>query len=583
VQWKRGAHADAVVWLRRAAEAALGAGETERASELNQAAAQLTEQMLDLAPDAQASSRPPENANDVDALLSGALPGRLSAPMLSIPIDVEVEEISHAPVGADTERSMSAASPVTPPPLVSTRGGAAPRPPPAPSALRPPPPPRAARPRPPMPSAPSFVTSAPELDDVLERRRPKSTLAWSPTEAAAQQAATHQAFPRPPSAPPPITGAEPDPEPEFDDTQASITDEAHEQRQPETLVAPPPEAGYSDSDTTALTPGVDDMTLQDSDFPPSAEQEAAQPLTEPPYEPGASRMDSEPTLQDGSLVPAPLPTEAPASAAGPETAKHALPEPVGAEASIGGISLSQVPGLQDLPEDAQHALVASVRLETLMIDEEVTNFGIALVIEGWVTIMPTIADSACAHAQKGEVVFTAGTLPDSIGLRVVSGQDDTLVAVWDSEALEQATQDCPWVADELRVVADRYQALAGVTMGAMGDRLDDSLRALVTDRCQVKTLLPYEVLVERGHTLPGLHIVGGGRIEIIVETEDGTGEVADELGPGDFLFAPQVLGGSPASATARAGAGGALVLFADRMTTHELLVSVPPMLELLAG
>jgi hypothetical protein len=33
---------------------------------------------------------------------------------------------------------------------------------------------------------------------------------------------------------------------------------------------------------------------------------------------------------------------------------------------------------------------------------------------------------------------------------------------------------------------------------------------------------------------------------------------------------------------ARAGAGGALVLYADRMTTHELVVSVPPLLELVA-
>jgi CRP-like cAMP-binding protein len=99
----------------------------------------------------------------------------------------------------------------------------------------------------------------------------------------------------------------------------------------------------------------------------------------------------------------------------------------------------------------------------------------------------------------------------------------------------------------------------------------------------VKTLLPYEVLVECGSTLPGMHIVGGGRIEIIVETDDGIGEVDDELGPGDFLFAPQVLGGAGAPTTARAGKGGALVLFADRMTTHELLVSVPPLLEILAG
>ena len=240
-------------------------------------------------------------------------------------------------------------------------------------------------------------------------------------------------------------------------------------------------------------------------------------------------------------------------------------------------------GLQDLPEDAQRALVLSSDLQTLSVDEEINNFGVALVVEGWVTIMPSIADAACAHATKGDVVFTSGTLGEGISLRVVAGQEGTTVAVWQAEALESATQSCPWVADELRLVADRFQALAGVTMGALGDRLDDALRSLVTDRCDVRTLLPFESLVEKGSPLPGLHIIAGGRVEIIVESVGGGGEVDDELGPGDFLFAPQVLGGAPAPATARAGKSGALVLFADRMTTHELLVSVPPLLEILAG
>jgi hypothetical protein len=33
----------------------------------------------------------------------------------------------------------------------------------------------------------------------------------------------------------------------------------------------------------------------------------------------------------------------------------------------------------------------------------------------------------------------------------------------------------------------------------------------------------------------------------------------------------------------RAGSGGALVLVIDRMAAHELLVSVPPLLEILAS
>jgi signal-transduction protein with cAMP-binding, CBS, and nucleotidyltransferase domain len=139
--------------------------------------------------------------------------------------------------------------------------------------------------------------------------------------------------------------------------------------------------------------------------------------------------------------------------------------------------------------------------------------------------------------------------------------------------------DCPWVVDELKVLADRFQALSGVSMGKMGDHLDDMLRAMVTDRCQVKLFLAGDELVAKGKPVGGMYILGGGQIEIL----DANGGVSEELSPGDFLFAAQILAGGGSPATARAGAGGALVLFADRPTAHELLVSVPPLLEIFAS
>ena len=248
------------------------------------------------------------------------------------------------------------------------------------------------------------------------------------------------------------------------------------------------------------------------------------------------------------------------------------------EASIGGVLLADVAGLQDLPEEAQLELVKQVRIEELGPEEEVSSFAVALVLEGWVNIMPTVADAACARAQRGEVVFTRGTLDERVALRVVSGHDQTRVAVWEEQALTAATADCPWVADELRLVADRYQALAGACMGPMGDRLDDSLRSMVTGKCEVKRLLPGETILEQGRPMSGLYIVGSGRIEVQRE-----GVAAEELGPGEFVFAAEMLGGGAAPATARAGGGGALVLFAERRVAHELMVVVPPLLEILAG
>jgi CRP-like cAMP-binding protein len=105
------------------------------------------------------------------------------------------------------------------------------------------------------------------------------------------------------------------------------------------------------------------------------------------------------------------------------------------------------------------------------------------------------------------------------------------------------------------------------------------LRAAVTDRCEVRILEPAEIIVKEGEPVTGIYIIGAGRIEIV----DGEGEVQDELGPGDFLFSTEVMAAGPAPATARAGPDGTLLLFAGRHVAHELMVSVPPLLEILAG
>jgi CRP-like cAMP-binding protein len=166
-----------------------------------------------------------------------------------------------------------------------------------------------------------------------------------------------------------------------------------------------------------------------------------------------------------------------------------------------------------------------------------------------------------------------------VALRLVATAPDTQIAIWDFEVIEPPLAECPWVLQELQEVADRYQALAGVSMGPMGDRLDDSLRGMVLSRCKLVKLLPGEVLVEKGKPVGGLFIVGAGRLELGSDPEKPEGE----LQPGDFLFAPQVLSAGAAPTAARAGAAGALLMAADRHAAHELMLIVPPLLELLAG
>jgi hypothetical protein len=364
-----------------------------------------------------------------------------------------------------------------------------------------------------------------------------------------------------------LVASHPQPAPQIEIAVASVTAGSASSAPPPPLEPPLP----SFDDATSVEPTL--SSVEDSGelprFPLDSEPEASGTITErqePPTDEtgggsGGESSDFEPF--EGPERPAP----------GEHVPRPGAPPP---GLLVDGIPLADVRGLGDLPEEAQRVLVETARLETLAVEEELSFFAAALVTDGWVGVTPAVEERAGAYAGAGEVVFTRGTLAEGVALRVMAGEDDTVVAVWSEEDLERAIADCPWVADDLRQIADRYQALAGTAMGPLGERLDDDLRASVTGRMEVRALEPGEIIVERGKPVPGLVIVAGGHVELE------PGEPPD-LGPGDLLFPSEVLSAGPAPATARAASGGALVLRAERKIAHELLVSVPPLLEILAG
>jgi len=289
--------------------------------------------------------------------------------------------------------------------------------------------------------------------------------------------------------------------------------------------------------------------------------------------PDAPRFDDEEEIEE---LPA---------AAGGASGEGAPPEPAEdrpgsgepADPSVLGVRLSSVRGLQDLSIESQQVLARRAKLEVLQPEEEISSFAVALVVKGDVGIVPAVSDIPCGYAQKGDVVFTRGSLAGGVALSVVAGPDGAAVAAWDQAALDVALGDSPWVGDELLEVADRFQAMAGATMGPLGQRLDESLMASVFAKAEVRLLFAGDLLVEAGRPVQGLAVVGAGRIEIL-----GPEGKLQELHPGDLVFPSATPASAPAPASARAGAGGALVLQVGRHETHELLVSVPPLLEVLA-
>ncbi len=242
------------------------------------------------------------------------------------------------------------------------------------------------------------------------------------------------------------------------------------------------------------------------------------------------------------------------------------------------VDLAGVDAFSDLPDDARIAFARGAVVRELSSDEEVSGFALALVLEGEVDLAATIVDTPAMRIAVGGALRGRGPFDHVAPLRLVAASETARVATWDERSVEVAFRVCPWVEDDLRAEGDRLQAMVGLTMGPLGERLDPFLREHVASRLVVRVLAQDEVFVRRGKPVPGLLIVGAGELELV--RDDGT--VEETLRAGEFLFPSQVLRAGPAPSTVRATKGGAIVLFADRHAAQELLVTCPPLLELFA-
>jgi hypothetical protein len=309
----------------------------------------------------------------------------------------------------------------------------------------------------------------------------------------------------------------------------------------------------------APPPSIDLLDLADSLAPPTP---SAAPTPSPPRSSQVSES-ARPTAPPPSGVPL-----------------DALPSGLPTSSSRGvssSLDLEAVEALGDLPDDAREAFARAARLHAITVEEEVSHFALALVIDGDIDVSATIVDVPAVKLTKNAVVRSRGTLVPGIALRLVCSSAKATVATWDEAAVSAAFRPCPWVEEDLRSVADRVQASAGVTMGPLGERFDISLREHVTSRLTLRTLAPGEVLIAQGKPV-GILIVGIGDVTLTNKAGERTGTAR----PGDFVFPTQTLGHGAAPETATAGGGGAVVLVGDRATAQDLLMTLPPLLEVLA-
>lgn len=242
-----------------------------------------------------------------------------------------------------------------------------------------------------------------------------------------------------------------------------------------------------------------------------------------------------------------------------------------------GLRLDDVGPFADLPSEARDLLTEVARVVDLAEDEEASGFGAALVIQGEALICATIVDTPAHRASAGALIPTRGTLAETTKLRVVAGAGGARVALWNQAVLDMALKSCPWVLDEMKALADRYQALAGATMGPLGE-LAEETRRKITDRMSVRVVRPLETIAQQGAPLGWLAIVGGGFVDLL---KGEPSRVTGDVRPGDFVFPLVALRELPVPTSVRGGPAGAVLLTGDHSVAVELFGGSPPLLDIL--
>ena len=344
---------------------------------------------------------------------------------------------------------------------------------------------------------------------------------------------------------------------------------------------PSAEDDAEDLEIQEVSSGIESMVGRPGRVPTAAETHAGMldPWADGNAVPKRSEETSVGSTRTAGVVPPAPESEGVVTSAPPVSATWLSP-PSPPLFDTQGLDLSRVEALSDLPDDARAEFARAAAVRSLSESDEVSGFGLAIVIDGRVQLSATTSDVVAGSLVAGAIVRARGTIDHFVSLRLVASSERARVATWDERLVEQSLRTCPWVEHELRVAGDRFQAEVGAMMGALGTRLDPLLRIEVMEKLSLRALAEREACAMRGHPVPGLLVVAAGELELV--DDDGIADSAS-LRPGDFLFPAEFLRAAPAPRTARAAAGGALVLMADRRMAQELLVTCPPLLEIFGG
>ena len=616
--WKRGEYADAVGWIRKAANAAAEAEHDMRVITLAKAAADLTALV-----EAFGAAAPPEpervpSGVDIDVDVadeSSPMPAAVAAPPpppkkppgpppkkpgasprlpTPNPVPSPLREVPFAEVAsaATADAGFVGAPPPAdpiPPSHDPDSAGAFPSVPPAPPDFAPTPmampvaksiPPDREPPRPRVAIAPERTSRTSTAPFGTPSRPPPAPKRLDPDATIEDSLEPAIEIPRPPLRPasiPPRLSENPDVVTSARSVPPPRPSGAPRLGTPVMGSVPPPRVSLAPSAAPANV-GEDGVQRHVSDAPPRHAQSAPPVhIPPPPRTPTVHPQPSQPppqsnrlktTLGFPSVQPPPKVVHAPALSGAPFTGKTVLLDP------------SQFEVLADVPDDAREALVRQSEKVALLPDEVASAPAMVIVMQGELEVRAPGFVTHLDVISAGQVRVLVAFAPADGSLLVVGGPKGARYLSLGLDAIELLRAAAPWVVQELEPASDDLHVVAGLLRGRFGRRLDGAMIEAILSRAKTMRLAPGAKVVKQGEAVRALILVGAGELTMR-GGDDAESAILDTVPVGDFLFATELLGRRASPATVRAGDRGALVIVATRAATEELLVTVPPLLELL--
>ncbi|HXX69485.1 MAG TPA: hypothetical protein VEK07_20040 [Polyangiaceae bacterium] len=552
--WKRDERLDAIVWLRRAAQAAGDAEDDDRALVLARNAAELADWMGRIsAPSSQA--------------LPHALPQRDSAGLRAAGGGVAAR--SPVPPAHVNAAGVSLAEPSGETPPAHPEVGTAPRSDEvdrreeeatSPDITLPVPTPTLSTPRPKWP----VVTAPLAMPSVVPTLKPGRVTALPPAPPLPGHRALSEEAPSSP-----VDSAH---VPTAAEVHAGMLDPWAEAEPSARVRDLSDEPASRSGDRPSRPRELDDVVTS---APPVSQRGASQRATPAPSAASPVRTGHAAPRQASAATPPP--SAPPPSRPGSGTLSQTAPEPPPPSAGSARIDELGIP--LDWPESTRRALSRAASVRELASDEEASGFALVSILQGAADVAATIVDAPAERLHTGTMLRARGTIDATVPLRVIAATGGCRVATWNEKQVVQALAPCPEVEEALRGAGNRIQALVGATMGPLGERLDTALREEVTSRLRVRIVAEHELVAKAGQPVPGLLVIGSGELEPLGKAGAPEGPV---LRSGDFLFPTEVLRAASAPRSVRGAKGGALVLMADRVVAQELLVTFPLLLEIFA-